>query len=134
MQLRTVEAPHETLSTIVKHLENVKIEEKDGSKIYTADLTADGVQAASGRGGRGGGGRGGFGGDAEQSGKAKITVNKDGYVTNFEIETKTSMSSDRGDFEFGSKQQCTLKGHGSTKVEVPEKIQKLLDSADEEIF
>ncbi len=137
MSLRGITPAHETLSNVVKHLENVKVEDKNGVKTYTADLTADGVAAmqSAGRGGRGRGGRGGgFGGDAESSGKAIIVVNKEGYVTSFDVETKTSMSTERGDFEFGSKQQCQLKNHGKVKVEVPEKIQKLLDSADEEIF
>jgi len=124
--LRGVRAPHELLKDLKSSsFKEVKKEDGEGGRVYSGELTAEGVKPFLM------GGRRRAGGDQpapQATGTAKVWVNGDGVITKYEINIEAKRKNREGD-EITTKSTRTveIKDVGTTKYDVPEAAAKVFE-------
>jgi hypothetical protein len=126
--LRGVRAPHELLKDLKSaSFKEVKREDGEGGRIFSGELTAEGVKPFM----MGNRRRGGGGDQAAPAGTgtAKIWVNGDGVVTKYEVNVESKRKNRDGE-EVTTKSTRTveIKDVGSTKYDLPEGVAKVFES------
>jgi hypothetical protein len=130
--LRGVRAPHELLKDLKSSaFKEVKREDGEGGKVFSGELTAEGVKPFLAGGRRRGGGGGGSGDQPapQGTGIARIWVNGDGVVTKYEVQIEAKRKNRDGE-EITTKSTRTveIKDVGTTKYEVPEAAAKVFEA------
>jgi hypothetical protein len=130
MMLRNFKAPHEELRDLVKGLKEIKKGEKP-EKIndrdclqYSGDLSEEAMKASPlGRM------LGQFGGtNAAVTGSTRIWVDDAGNIVIYEILTKASVELQGNTIDLTLTRRSEISERGKAKVDVPEGVQKLLES------
>jgi hypothetical protein len=129
-RLRGVRAPHEVLKDLKSSaFKEVKREDAEGGRIFSGDLTEEGIKPFTMRGRRGGGGGGGDRPAPKSTGTAKIWVNGDGVVTKYEVHVESTFKGrDEQDITTKFTSTVEIKDVGSTKYEVPEGAAKVFEA------
>jgi hypothetical protein len=136
LMLRGVQAPHEVLKNLKSSaFKEVKREDGDGGRVFSGELTEEGLKALRPGGGRRGGGGGG-GQDRpapKATGTAKVWVNGDGVITKYEVHVETTFKNRDGEDQT-TKMTSTveIKEVGSTKYDVPEAAAKEFEAKSAE--
>ena len=128
---RTMRAPHEILKDLKSSaFKEVKREDGEGGRVFSGDLSDEGLKPFSMQGRRGGDG-GGQGGDRpapNSTGTAKIWVNGDGAITKYEVHIETKFKTRDGE-ERTTKRTVTgeIKDIGTTQYDVPADAAKVFE-------
>jgi hypothetical protein len=126
MMSGALKAPHEELKDFEKKFKEVKKGERKenvGGKecsVYSGDLTEDAAKEMIPMGRMGG-----LGG-AEITGSAKVWVDGDGVVRKYETVANLSIDFQGNQLELTVTRKTEISEIGSTKLEVPEEVKKLL--------
>jgi len=128
--LRGIRAPHEILKDLKSaSFKEVKKEDGEGGRVFSGELTAEGLKPfLMGGRRRGGGGGGGDQAAPQATGTAKVWVNGDGAITKYEVHVEAKRKNRDGE-EVTTKSTRTveIKDVGSTKYEVPADAAKLFE-------
>ncbi len=112
--------PHKDLADLGSKFSSVTSAKDGDNTVYSGDLTKEGAQALLG----------GMARRAEDaSGKAKITVDKDGNIVKIEIDGKVSGKMRDREFNITTNKVVEFKNVGNTKVQIPEEAKKALEQS-----
>jgi hypothetical protein len=128
--IRNFKAPHDDLRDLARNFKEVKKQEKTEKigdvecTVYGGDL-ADEAMKSSPLGRM----LGMFGGaGAELKGSGRIFIDGTGSVLVYEITTKATVELQGNQIDFAMTRRSEISEVGKVKVEIPEEVQKLLDS------
>ncbi len=123
MALRGLKAPHEQVKDIGTKIKDVKREDSDGGACYSGELTEDAAKEfgaiQTGKGGN-------KGPSFKVTGSVKVFVNGEGSITKLEIVTEGKGTVKDQEMTVKQTKTIEISEVGSTKVEVPEEVTKLL--------
>jgi hypothetical protein len=130
MMIRNFKAPHDDLKDLARNFKEVKKQEKTEKigdvecTVYGGDLTDEAMKGSPlGRM------LGMFGGaGAELKGSGRIFIDGTGSVMVYEITTKATVELQGNQIDFAMIRRSEISDVGKVKVEIPEGVQKLLDS------
>jgi len=130
---RNLKAPHEELADVDKKFEEIKKkdakETADGKEctVYEGKLTEDAAKDIL----PGGMGRM-LAGMGEIAGTAKVLIDADGVIRKYVFVSEIKASIQGNELEITTTRSVSLTDIGSTKLEVPEEVKKLLEEKKEE--
>lgn len=123
LALRGLKAPHEQVKDIGTKIKEVKREDSDGGACYSGELTED---AAKEFGAMQSGKAAGKNATFKYTGSVKVFVNGEGSITKLEIVTEGKGAVKDQEMTIKQTRTIEISEVGSTKVEVPEEVTKLL--------